>query len=445
MAEFVKTETVTVNCPYCRDSKVVKNGKNANGKQTYLCRPCGKRFLDTGAVHGRKTPSNHVGAAISLFYRGMSYKQLAEAMVEMYDIPEPSKRTLYEWVKDGTDAAVEAMQNYPAQVGDEWVADEMQVRVGGENLWHWNVMDAKTRYVLATHLSPNRDTRAAVAVMQKAARAADKPPKTIKTDRLASYPAGIKGVFPDTKHVQADGIRALINNNLSERLQGTYRQRTKTLRGLDHLESGQRYLDGWTLTYNLFREHEGIDCQTPGEMARVNAPFKQWEDVVKQHPPAEERPGISARDAAAKLQDALGRDENTAKPNVHFVPDPTQRRRPKGETDAEPWPPPMGDDDGPRVATEPVMPEPSKRASVTKLPLPPARQSKSRTPSGRVAATTPKPPTPKRHPFLKPDEQKREKASKGRTGKRQHQYAKVRKAHQQQGRKPSKPMLVLGR
>ena len=56
------------------------------------------------------------------------------------------------------------------------------------------------------------------------------------------------------------------------------------------MESGQRYLDGWTLTYNLFREHEGIGYQTPAEKANVNAPFKQWEDVAKQHPPAEEQP-----------------------------------------------------------------------------------------------------------------------------------------------------------
>ena len=72
MAKFTETVTREVHCPYCGDAKVNKWGKNANGKQTYRCKPCGKRFLDTGAVHGRKTPSNHVGAAISLFYRGMS-------------------------------------------------------------------------------------------------------------------------------------------------------------------------------------------------------------------------------------------------------------------------------------------------------------------------------------------------------------------------------------
>ena len=43
-----------------------------------------------------------------------------------------------------------------AQVGDgNWVADEMyrQGRRLAECLELWNVMDTKTRYILATHLS----------------------------------------------------------------------------------------------------------------------------------------------------------------------------------------------------------------------------------------------------------------------------------------------------
>ena len=38
MAEFIKTQVVTVNCPYCGNTKVSKWGKNANGKQTYRCK-----------------------------------------------------------------------------------------------------------------------------------------------------------------------------------------------------------------------------------------------------------------------------------------------------------------------------------------------------------------------------------------------------------------------
>ena len=99
--------------------------------------------------------------------------------------------------------------------------------------------------------------------------------------KLWSYIQPIKDVLPEGRHIQSEGMRADINNNLSERLQGTFRDRIKTLRGLDSIASGQRYLDGWVLTYNLFRGHESLRNKTPGERAKVNPPFKEWADVVK--------------------------------------------------------------------------------------------------------------------------------------------------------------------
>ena len=59
--------------------------------------------------------------------------------------------------------------------------------VGGEKVWLWNVMDGKTRYILACHLSKERDARAAIATMRKATQAADKPPKYFFSDKLRSY------------------------------------------------------------------------------------------------------------------------------------------------------------------------------------------------------------------------------------------------------------------
>ena len=117
--------------------------------------------------------------------------------------------------------------------------------------------------------------------MRKALKSADAPPKSITTDKLRSYLSAIKEVMPDTTHIKSEGMRAEVNNNLSERLQGTYRQRTKTLRGLDSKESGQRYLDGWVLTYNLFRDHESLGGQKPGDKAEVSPPFREWEDVAR--------------------------------------------------------------------------------------------------------------------------------------------------------------------
>ena len=74
----------------------------------------------------------------------------------------------------------------------------------------------------------------------------------------------------EIRQVKPDGIRAEINN-MSERLQGTFRERARVMRGLQSRESGQKLLDGWVINCNLFRFHEGLAGKTPGGRPRVPA------------------------------------------------------------------------------------------------------------------------------------------------------------------------------
>ena len=157
MAKFTKTETA--NCPYCRSERVVKNGQNPLCEQRNLCRNCSKRFTDKGATAGRMYSPNVIGAAVRDFYSGKSYKQIAEGLEEQYDVTEPSKATIYCWVKEYTKRALKEMESRKFIVGDEWVVDEMQVNVGGEKFWNWNVTDSETRVTLASHLSKRRDSQ----------------------------------------------------------------------------------------------------------------------------------------------------------------------------------------------------------------------------------------------------------------------------------------------
>ena len=330
MAEFAETTTYTVSCPACESAHVVKIGKQS-GQQRYRCRGCKKDFRAGGKAEGRKMDAEMMGSAIRDFYSGKSYKQIAEGLHDEYNLPkEPSKATIYEWVKEYTDKAVAQMKGLKAKTGGHWVADEMMVDVGGQKMWLWNVMDGETRYVLASHLTPRRDANAARVVLRKAALAADKPPKTITTDKLKSYMSAVKGVLPEAQHRQSDGIRADNNNNLSERLQGTFRDRVKTLRGLDSRETGQRYLDGWVLTYNQFRGHESLRDQTPGFRAKVEPPFKEWADVVKAgaaprrvtrtaaRPPSQPQPKLPAPKAALRKRASAKRRAGFKTPKPVF-------------------------------------------------------------------------------------------------------------------------------
>ena len=143
-------------------------------------------------------------------------------------------------------------------------------------------MDSKTRFVLAAYLSRERTTRAAATAMAMARERTANAPREIKTDGLPSYQKGVKTAFPThpVKHVVSKGIRAEINKNLSEWLQGTFRDRDKTLLGMKQRESGQAYLDGLVLNYNYFRPHQALDGKMPAERAGAEIPFESWRDVA---------------------------------------------------------------------------------------------------------------------------------------------------------------------
>ena len=313
MAQFTKTQTYELHCPACASGRVVKDGFQ-KGTQRYECKECRKKFRANGKAEGRRMDAELMGSAIRDFYTGKSYKQIAEGLKEEYDIPEPSKSTIYEWVKDYTDAAIEQTQDLKTEVGDEWVADEMAVKVGSWQFWNWNIMDKKTRYILASHLSRRRTEKAAIETLEKAKAAAGREPNTITSDRLRSYGPAIKKVFPKTLHIKSQGITSSLNNNMSERLQGTYRSRIKTMRGLDSLETGQRYLDGWTITYNHMRGHESLKNDTPGKRAKAKPPFEEWGDVVKEGAVSPQLVSVEARPAG------------TAQLRTDAIPKPVKRK-----------------------------------------------------------------------------------------------------------------------
>lgn len=121
--------------------------------------------------------------------------------------------------------------------------------------------------------------------MRKAQAASATTPKTVKTDKLRSYEVAVENVWGgDVQHVQSEGIRAELNNNLSERLQDTFIQTAyKEPRGLDKASrgQGQAYLDGRGLTYDLFREHEGLGGKTPASAAKVLTSFTSGVGAVE--------------------------------------------------------------------------------------------------------------------------------------------------------------------
>ena len=234
------------------------------------------------ANRGRHANPREIGAAVDMFYDGLSYRKVSDNMGEHFNL-DTGGATVHRWVQDYSAKAVEMAEEHPVKTGREWVADEVQVELGGRRYWLFNVMDADSRFVLAAHLAPERTPQAAQAALEAARRRSENPPAELKTDTLDSYEGAVERAFPNqqVRHVVSQGIRERINNNLSERLQRTLGDANRTLRTIRQRDTGQRYIDGLVLNHNYFRPHMGLDGKTPADQAGADAPFDSWSDVVR--------------------------------------------------------------------------------------------------------------------------------------------------------------------
>jgi len=278
---MVKVEYATVPCKHCGSvAGVVKFG-TYKGEQIFWCKNCQRRFLNNDAVFGMRTPVEQVGLALTKFYNGTSLSKIREE-IDLQFHTRPSDGTIYPWIQRWTKVAIDGTKNLKPNVGDEWLADETVLQIGGKNVWFWDVMDSKTRFLLASHMSVTRSSRDTQALMEDAAKRAGKAPSVVITDKLLAYVDGIERAFgSDTAHIQSQGFTVQPNTNLIERLHGSIKDRTKIMRGLKTIPSAYLFMDGWTCHYNFFRTHDTLG-KTPAEEARIVCPYKNWIDVAKE-------------------------------------------------------------------------------------------------------------------------------------------------------------------
>lgn len=180
----------------------------------------------------------------------------------------------------------EYLDEFTPQVGYKWHVDEMKVKINGEWKWLWNLMDNETRFLLASQVSNKREIMDARKVMQEAKMRAKIKPSVVVTDGLQSYTKAFKKEFftvktPRTEHIRKPKFTDPTNNNLVERLQGSIREREKTMRGLK--EEDAIFIEGQKIYYNHIRPHSSLNGKTPAEVSKMNLNLEgnKWMDLIK--------------------------------------------------------------------------------------------------------------------------------------------------------------------
>jgi putative transposase len=273
--------TNPIVCKNCGSKDIVKFGIY-KGVQRYFCKACKRKFKgDTDLFH-MKTSPEQISSALRMYYSGMSIKDIKDLLKQEYN-NDPSKKTVYEWIDKYTDMAINTTQDYHPKVGDTWIADETVLRIAGQNVWMYDIIDDKTRFLLATRIAVSRTSHDAEMLMKDASKKADKIPKTIITDKNYSYLDGIEQAFgADTEHIQGKPFTDTNSTQKIERWHETLKERTKVMKGLKTLDSALQFIDGFLVHYNFFRTNEALENKTPAEEAGIKFPYKNWAEVIRQ-------------------------------------------------------------------------------------------------------------------------------------------------------------------
>lgn len=280
LAETHYPETEPIACKWCGSTDIQKYGID-DGVQEYICNKCGRKFSNKDAPYGMRSTVEEIGSAIASYYDGLSFGDVARRMNETYHNPV-SRSTVYRWLVKYTNEAVHLLESLNPKVSDTWVVDETVLKVDKVNLWFWDVIDEKTRFLLASHLSATRSLNDVKTVMLRAQKRAKASPRFIISDSLGVYPDGIEQIFgADSKHIQMKGITSEININLIERFHSTIKERTKIIKGFKSFDSAELLMDGFLIHYNFFRPHMSLANKTPAEVAGINLAVKNWTELVR--------------------------------------------------------------------------------------------------------------------------------------------------------------------
>src|SRR5208337_3200327 len=144
-----------ITCPSCKSEHVVKWGtrKTQFGEvQRFACRECNHKFVvDKGFCRMKNSPET-ITLTLDLYFKGLSDRKIVDHLKQFHNVTVVHS-TVIRWIQKYLKLLATYSEKYKAEVGNIWHSDETTVFIkkDGEKKyyqWIWNVMDAKTRYLL---------------------------------------------------------------------------------------------------------------------------------------------------------------------------------------------------------------------------------------------------------------------------------------------------------
>jgi transposase-like protein len=280
----------STQCDRCGSIRVIHYG-TSGAKPVYYCKECDHKFTPSLLEKARYTPEM-VTLTLDLYFSGMSLRKVARAVNDNFQT-SMGPTSIYRWIQTYVPKIADYVNSLAPQLSETWHADELFVKMKGgvkdtqynqKNMAYlWNIMDRKTRFLIASRLSEKRDSVGAMAAFNRAIRVAHgSEPERVLTDACPAYSQAIRSSFENRpEHIAKAGIgKPHANNNRVERLNGTLRERVKVQRGWKSMKTA--IPEGQRIQYNFVRPHMALDGQTPAQAAGIGVEGKnKWMQLLK--------------------------------------------------------------------------------------------------------------------------------------------------------------------
>jgi transposase-like protein len=273
--EFTKIEPITnvSQCIYCKSENIVKDGLRHNKYgdiQKFNCKKCKRYFTVNIGFEKMKHSPQGITTAMQLYFSGESLRNTARSL-RLIGV-DVSHQTIYDWIKKYTELMETYLEKITPSVSNAWRADELYLKIKGNNKYLYALMDDETRFWIAQQVAHTKYTADVSPLLAKGKEIAKTRPKTFITDGGHNFHSAYEKEFYTvkglrTKHIAHIRLQGDMNNNKMERMNGEVRDREKTMRGLKKMDTP--ILKGYQIFHNYIREHETLNGKTPAEKCGI--------------------------------------------------------------------------------------------------------------------------------------------------------------------------------
>lgn len=214
-------------------------------------------------------PITMIIKAVNLYFHyQLSSRQIVQKLKTFFS-NTPSHSTIISWCRIFSSFFQSLYQNIskPTSYSHTCLIDETVIKIHGQKVFLFAVLDYSSRYLLSFHISLNKDLNSTIASLKKALEFTDSIPSTIISDRAQHLAIAVKSVFGNSvihNRVSLYSKNPSCSNNKIERFFSTFKDYFKRQRNPKTLSSLILFSHSYALIYNFARFHSSINS-TPAQ------------------------------------------------------------------------------------------------------------------------------------------------------------------------------------